>query len=287
MERVVRGRSSTLYKTFFVDGVATDPTGTPTVTVTRLSDGSTVTTGAVTNEAAAGTWSVTIPATSNLLLDTLTVDWAATVNGVSQEFLDTVEVAGDVIFSLADARNVPGLAAKFNDDSYKISSAQILAARTEVERALEHELQFAMVPRYTLETVRGDGTRTVLLKWPHLRAIRSVSVNGVALGVSDVALISASVSGSLYYPNGWTVGGYDNITVGYEYGLGVPPPRAKDVALALTKRALTGAPADDRAQTMSTDEQTTTFYVPGAGEPFDVPAANRFVQSHTLRVGLA
>src|SRR5690242_10611676 len=102
MERIVRGRSATLYKTFYADGVATDPTGSPTVTVTRLSDGTTVTTGAVTDEAAAGTWSVTIPSTSNLLLDTYTVDWAATVNGSSQEYLDTVEVAGGTFFTIAE-----------------------------------------------------------------------------------------------------------------------------------------------------------------------------------------
>jgi hypothetical protein len=38
---------------------------------------------------------------------------------------------------------------------------------------------------------------------------------------------------------------------------------------------------------MSTEQETTTFYVPGASEPFDVPAANRFVAANTLRTGIA
>jgi hypothetical protein len=104
MERVVVNRSFTLYKTFYADGVATDPTGTPTVTITRLSTGATVTTGAVTDEAGVGTWSVTVSATQNTLLDTLTVTWTATVNATAQQYVDTVEVAGGTIFTIAEAR---------------------------------------------------------------------------------------------------------------------------------------------------------------------------------------
>jgi hypothetical protein len=59
--------------------------------------------------------------------------------------------------------------------------------------------------------------------------------------------------------------------IGYEHGLDTRPPRAKDVAFALARRAVSGSPADDRATTMSTEQETTTFYVPGASEPFDVP----------------
>src|SRR4051812_39702346 len=133
MERVVVNRSFTLYKTFYVDGVATDPTGSPTVAITRASTGATVTSGAVTNETADGTWSVTVAATQNTLLDTLTVTWTATVNGTAQQYVDTVEVAGDVLFTLADARATSGLNAQNNDSTYRITTARIVGMRTEVE----------------------------------------------------------------------------------------------------------------------------------------------------------
>jgi hypothetical protein len=81
--------------------------------------------------------------------------------------------------------------------------------------------------------------------------------------------------------------GYQNVVIGYEHGMDYPPARAKDVALALVRRALSGSPADDRATSMSTEQETTTFYVPGASEPFDVPAANRFVAANTLSTGIA
>jgi hypothetical protein len=111
-------------------------------------------------------------------------------------------------------------------------------------------------------------------------------VTGTALTVGQLATISSGVTGRVYYPSAWT-SGYGNIVIGYEHGLSVPPPGAKGVALALAKDILTGSPADQRATTMSTDEQSTTFYLPGADEPFSVPAANRFVRAHSLRVGLA
>jgi streptogramin lyase len=131
-----------------------------------------------------------------------------------------------------------------------------------------------------------SGGSLFMLSNPYPRLVRSASVAGVVLTVGQVATVSMSPTGRVYYPGGWT-SGYGSVVVGYEHGLSIPPAGAKQVALALAKRALTGAPADDRATSMSTDEQTTTFYVPGGSEPFDVPAANRFVASHTLRTGIA
>jgi hypothetical protein len=74
--------------------------------------------------------------------------------------------------------------------------------------------------------------------------------------------------------------------VGYEHGLSVPPAGGKQIALALAKDILTGSPADDqRATTMTTDEQSTTFYVPGRMSRSACP--RRTGSSHTLRTGIA
>jgi hypothetical protein len=113
--------------------------------------------------------------------------------------------------------------------------------------------------------------------------IRSATVGGTALVPSDLVDDTDRVR---LQPERWTEG-WQNVVIGYEHGLDYPPARAKDVALALAP-ALSGSPADDRATSMSTEQETTTFYVPGASEPFDVPAANRFVAAaNTLRTGIA
>jgi hypothetical protein len=88
--------------------------------------------------------------------------------------------------------------------TYRISTASIVDARTEVERALEHELGFAMVPRYALETVDGDGGNAFMLSYPYPRVLRSATVTGTALTVGQLATISSGVTGRVYYPSAWT-----------------------------------------------------------------------------------
>ena len=172
MERVVVNRTFTLRQTFYVDGVPADPTGTPTVAITRLSDGSAVATGAVTDEAAAGTWSVTVSATVNTLLDTLDVAWSGVVNTVAQEYRDTVEVAGDTAFTIDQALAVvPGATAP-----------QVAEARVYAETEIERQLGYALVPRYHKQLLTGYwNTARLRVDRPLLRAIRSVTVNDVPL----------------------------------------------------------------------------------------------------------
>src|SRR3954467_4379420 len=99
MERIVKGRSATLTKTF-----SFSPTGTPTVTVTRIADGTAVTTGGVSG--AGATWTYTIPSASNTLLDTYTETWTAVSGGSSQSFVDYIEVAGGTLFALDEAKAI-------------------------------------------------------------------------------------------------------------------------------------------------------------------------------------
>jgi hypothetical protein len=83
---------------------------------------------------------------------------------------------------------------------YRISTASLVDARTEVERALEHELGFAMVPRYAIDTFDGDGGNAFMLTYPYPRVIRSASVTGVALTVGQVATISDRRDGPRVLP---------------------------------------------------------------------------------------
>lgn len=281
MERVIRGRSFTILKTFYADGVAADPTGSPTVTVTR-SDGTTVTTGAVTDEPGVGTWSVTVAAAENTLLDTLTFDWAAVVNGVAQEFVDTVEVAGDVLFTVAEARAVKPL-----DNTTVYTTAAIVAMRTLVEQAMEDAADVAFVPRYYQETFSGNGTTTALLRWPKVTAVRSASIDGTA--VSPVSSVVALREGLGYLSTGWT-GGYGNVTIGYEHGWSSPPERIRQAALFEARYRLVMAekPGDDRAVRQDFNEGSYTLHVPGrAGAQFMLPETDAAVAQYSLAIGVA
>jgi hypothetical protein len=288
MERVVVNRSFTLYKTFYEGGVATDPDSAPTVTVTRA-DGTAVTAGAVTDETAAGTWSVTVPASANGLLDTLTVDWAALVNGESQEYIDTVEVAGGTLFTLAEFRALGSAYA--NTTNYPDS--KVVDARTEAEQELEGACGIPFVPRYARETISGEGATVLRIgAWfggrlhdgtPVHSVLRSATVDGTALTVGDVTLDG----GGLYYPGGWTRG-YRNITVVYEYGAAYVPNPVKRAGLLLAKQKLTPGAADDRAINMSNDTGTYALMQAGVrGHQFSIPFVQAVADAYDMRVGVA
>src|SRR4051812_24613083 len=103
MERIVQGRSATLAQTFQSNGIFTDPSpDTATVTITR-DDGTTVVSGATATDAGTGQVTYTVTPAQTALLDGWTVTWTATFGGQAQTFKQRVEVAGDVLFSVADA----------------------------------------------------------------------------------------------------------------------------------------------------------------------------------------
>ncbi len=281
LQRVARKRSFTLYKTFQSDGVASEPTGTPTVTITR-DDGTSVSTGAVTDEPGVGAWSVTVAASSNPTLDVLAVDWAAVVAGESQEYLDIVEVVGGFLFTIAQARALAPLS-----DTVKYPTQAIVDARTMVETALEDACGVAFVPRYRRESVSGWGGREVLLTSPRVTALRSVNLDGSA--VSNLADIVPSGPGVLYNPAGWTRG-FHNYEVAYEHGYANGPEavEASQVALTWAKVHLVKGPIDDRATGFSTEDGTFSLSTPGQrGAVTGIPVVDSFIQRHDLTTGVA
>jgi hypothetical protein len=271
MERIVVGRSATLTKTF-----SAAPTGTPSVAVTD-SAGDPVTVGSVSG---AGTeWTYTIPSTSLLQVDTLTEVWTGIVGGAPQAFGDVIEVAGDVLFTLAEFRALgTGYA---NTTNYP--DRAVLDIRTTVEQALEDACGVAFVPRYELETLNGVTGGLLPVKWAKVRAIRTVTVDTVAGTVADyVALREGMIYGSAY----WSAG-YGNVTVGYEHGHSTPPMRIKRAALILAKRWITPGSADDRAINVSNETGTYALFQAGVrGHLFDVPEVQAAVDQYSLAVGV-
>jgi hypothetical protein len=280
VERVVIHRSFTLYKTFYEGGVATDPDSPPTVIITRESDGTTVSAGAVADEASTGQWSVTVAAAENDLLDTLIVDWAAVVNGASQEHIDYVEVAGGTVFTIPELTAVKPQYATW-------TTAQMAEMRVTVETAFETEYGTAVVPRYARETITAGVAPDLLQLKPVVRSIRDATVDGTALTASQLADLTWTPSGNVYgYP---LTGYYSNIVVGYEYGLPHPPPRIKQGLLRLAKQWLTNGPIDDRAAVYNIAEGGTySMVVPGRnGSTFGMPELDAIINQSPYRIGVA
>jgi hypothetical protein len=274
MERVVRGRSFTLSKQFFSDGIAVTPSGTPTVAIVRVSDGTTVTASAVAGSGV-GPYTTTVTAANNTLLDTLTVTWAATISGQAQTYIDIVEVAGDTLFTVAQGLALIPTA----------TAAQISDARTYAETELEGALGYALVPRYTLEKRTGAYCQPLHVKNPHVRAIRSATVNTVALTAPQITALTFNQAG---YVSGYEWGSYsyptvlNNVTIGYEHGLDTPPLGATTAALSLAVDHLGGGSSsiDPRAESIITVDGTVRLRA-GAGQ-FAAVGVNEWVAANRM-----
>lgn len=281
MQRIVRGISATLTHTFYVDGVATDPSpDTATVTITR-DDGTAIVTDAGTTNAGVGVVSYTLTPAQTATLDTFTVTWKATIGGQLQSFTDVVEVAGGVLFTINQARALSALAS-----TTTYPTAKIIEARTMVETALEDACEVAFVPRYGKVTVSGYGLSTIRLP-ARVRSIRSVKLDGVAVSSTDLATIRTLPTGEVYFPSYWTRG-FANYVIAFEHGHDYPPPRVSQAALTWAKAFLVKGPIDDRTTSMSTDDGTFSLATPGLRGSFTgIPEVDAVINQYSLSVAVA
>jgi hypothetical protein len=266
MERVVAGRAFTLSKTFYSDGAAVAPTGAPTLTLTRVSDGTTVPTSVVTGTGT-GPFQVTVTAANNLLLDTLTATWTATITAQASTYVDTVEVAGGTICTLAELGSVLS----------GLTASQLADKRTAIEQRLEKELGYAVVPRYALETRRArDGVVSTRLP---LRAVRSISTT--AAGVTtpySAAQLSALTLESWGVCGVWVRG---PVTIGYEHGEDFPDSDIAEAALLLADEAY-GSAVDGRVVRQEADNMAVTYASPSSNGPFIGARLNQIIRANRM-----
>lgn len=250
LTRLLRNVGGTVNHTWWVGEQATAPTGSVTATVKRL-DGSAVAGSPFTDGSANPTSSFVLPVGSASNLDTYTVDWSGTVAGVARTERDYIEVCGGFMFELSEARTRPQAL-----DARKYPTATLEMLRTEVEQEAERITHTAWVPRFKRVAVAGSGTEYLLLPVADLRALRAVSVNGVAWTTDQVNAVGLSESGVLTVSGWWplpTPLGRRNIILEFEHGRDMPTYEMRTAGIVrLRSRAnLTDTSVPYRAITMN------------------------------------
>jgi hypothetical protein len=262
--RVLRTAKSTLSRVFYLDEVATPATGVVTVAITR-EDGTAVQSGNATLAGDGVTYTYTYNGSD--VLDRLMVSWALTIGGDSLILdQDVIEVVGGFYFGLSEARQIDTVFA--NTARYPTADVTDVRLQTEVE--CENITRQAHVPRFERETLDGHPRdRHLRLKWPWLRKVRSLSINGVPWDSDRIATIGADRLGIIrpgraWYP--WFDGGYanvwpwgvGNIVVEYEHGLDRPDADivrgAKIRWKALMFERKSRSPLPDRSERLQVSE---------------------------------
>lgn len=267
-QRVLQNTTAQLTATFMSGGNIADP-GTVAVTVTT-SDGTTVKSGTAGGSGAIARTYDLAPA-DTAQLDTLTVTWVSPSLGT---IVTTVEVTGGFVFTTDRLRT------RFPDSS-TYPQAALEEARIYAEDELEDALGYALVPRFARETFNANGDTTLRLR-PFLRAIRSISIDGVAQPLDNYSFNGSFLSGPKwpYWPT--TLG---NIVVEYEHGLASPPAGAVRAAVDVATDYLggaagaTGTGIDPRATSIVTVDGTLQLVT---GQRFSLPTVQAFVDANRI-----
>jgi hypothetical protein len=268
MQRIKQGTASQIAKQFYSGSTVADP-GAVTVTVTG-DDGTLVASGPA-GGSGTGPRTFTLTTTHTASLDRLTVLWTSASLGTLDS---TVEIVGDFLFATAELD--PLVPAATTD-------AEIQAARTRVEQALEDACGVAFVPRYDRATVLGDGSSLLRVGRPYLRRVRwaSTSTLGLttALTTTDIAALTAVPYGFVTGGYRWTTGSL--VTVGFEHGMDRPPEPARAAALDYARFLLTQDQSiDSRVTQLQTDDGTLVF---GGGQT-GLPGVDRVIDQYRLPV---
>jgi hypothetical protein len=265
--RVLRTAKATLTRTFYLDEVPTPATGSVTVSITR-EDGTSVQSGSATGPDASNAYTYTF--TGLDVLDRLIVSWALTLGGDAIVLdQDVIEVVGGYFFGLSEARTIDST---FTNTT-RYPTADVIDVRLQTEEECEAICRQAFVPRFERETLDGHpNIRHLRLKWPHLRKVRSLTVDGTAWDSTRLAAVGADRLGIIrpgldwYW---WFGGGYGsvwpygvgNIVVEYEHGMDRPPTdiirAAKIRWKALMFERKSRSPLPDRSERLQTSEVGT------------------------------
>jgi hypothetical protein len=270
--RVLRSTASAVQLQLYKDGTLTAATGTPTVVVARA-DG-TVVTGAAATTPSTGVYERTLTTTDTATLDILTATWTATVDASVMTFVTTHEVIGDELFTEDELR-------RFGDraiaDTTAFTDAAIAEARDRVTDEFERICEVSFVPRYTRETLDGDGS--TMLRLPHGRvtAVRAASIDGTA--VTTLADIVIRYGHWLYRPDGWTLG-RQNVVVAYERGRASCPGEVKRAAMTVARMELVASDLSDRTLSYSNEMGVFRLSVPGPGRPTGIPIVDEILRRY-------
>lgn len=291
--RVGRTQPAILTHVFEVGETATDATGNVSVAVTDAT-GASVQSGTAAHPSV-GTYTFGLNGQSTL--SWLDVAWSGTVGGGSVVQTDRIEVVGGFFFSLAQGRG--------SDDSLssrdKYPTADLEAARLEVEEECEAICDRAFVPRYLRVVLDGTGQSDLVLKHPepersiaHVRSIRSVRMapradeTFTAFTAAELAALQVADDATLRRLDGKAfTEGFGNVVVELEYGLTSPPAELVRAALTRFRSRLnlnkTNIP--DRASSFTAgDGGTYRLDLPGAWKT-GLPSVDAVYARYSRRSG--
>ncbi|HRD59378.1 hypothetical protein [uncultured Nocardioides sp.] len=172
-------------------------------------------------------------------------------------------------------------------DCQEFGEPEILAAAAYFVGIVEREIGYALIPREFAETLRGDGSTTLVLSQPYARSLVSVTVAGASVDVSGLDVTggvlryaSASSIGTAAWATGaavvitYTAGAFDEC-----------PGDMKDSVMWATRdRLITQSEESgswDRKTSQTNEFGTTSYVLPGEKRPTGYPELDALIASYS------
>ena len=224
---------TTLTKTWYVDGDATD-VGTVTVGIVDADGTEVVAAGtAVTSDGGDGTYTYTLGVQTEVAV--LTVTWTVDTSP-TQALVDIVEIVGGWMFTEAELRAFQGAditAAAYTD-------AQIDEVRDAITEEFEQICGVGFIPRFRRQVLPGTGSNELDVTRAKVQSVLACTISGTTVATSN--FVPDELIPVVYRTNGVfsrpTASNPANVTISYRYGHPTVPPAIKRAALILAHSRL-------------------------------------------------
>lgn len=268
----------------------------PSVTITDQ-DGATVSTGTSTKDnTVTGRYTYVLPPQTQLMW--LVATWTGVWGGVTMSISTgagqndgtpaEIQVAGGHLFTIRELRAF-GDAALSNTTTYPDET--LIDIRSRVTVLFEDYCDVAFVNRYGRYTTAGGWDNPLWLPDKKLNRIRSVTVDGVALGAGDLAQLVVDPDGAVYrngYWGFWSGMTPQNIVVSYEHGwTATPEPIARAAMILARYEATMTNQLADRMITMQNEFGIIRQALPGPNSPTGIPIVDATLNRYRETVMVA
>ena len=236
---LVNTGSTTITKTWYVDGTATDA-GTVTIGITDADGTEIVAPLTAVTDNADGTYEYVLAVQNEVKV--LTVTW--TVGTQSQT--DLLEITGGWLFTESEIRTFQN--SDFSDAAV-YSDAAIGEIRDAITKEFEQICGAAFVPSYRRQVLKGTGGRDLSVARPLIQAVIACTIGSTTVtgfSIDELLPLISRTGGTFSLP---TSTDPRNVTISYRHGHASVPPDIKQAALLVAADRLksnvagTGIPA--------------------------------------------
>ena len=281
MSILVNTGPTTITKTWYVDGTATD-VGTVTIGIDDTDGNTIVAAGTAVTDNSDGTYEYALAVQTEV--KELDVTWTSG----DQALTDRINIVGGWLFTEAELRSF------YKSDltsSTTYPDADINAARDRIAAEFEQICGVAFVPTYRRETHAGDGTTVLKVDRPYIRAILSATISGTAQTVGNLTF-----DDTLPYVF-HTTGTFSrsstskprNVTISYRHGHQTVPPDIKRAAMILARQQLvkdvTGAGIPETASSWNDGTGQYVSFAPNdkTGRWYGIPAVDTALRRYSMQ----